>query len=128
MKTDRSQCLRPNPVCQSGKFIHLECDIFGRRGFCPVWADVSATFEHSLHAVGRAWGTLHAGIPIALWANTLRWGRARRMTAGRWAKAPAGERPDQDGALGTMHGKSCVLKHLLLEWRATCIVPKGEAL
>ena len=32
------------------------------------------------------------------------------MTAGRWAKAPAGEQTVREGALGTMHGNSCILE------------------
>ena len=48
------------------------------------------------------------------------------MTAGRWAKAPAGERPNQDGAAGTMHGKSCVLRELCLRRRETRMVRRGE--
>ena len=31
--------------------------------------DVSSPCEHSLHAAGRAWGTLREGIPIALWGQ-----------------------------------------------------------
>ena len=30
------------------------------------------------------------------------------MTAGRWANAPAGEQTLREGALGTMHGNSCI--------------------
>ena len=49
------------------------------------------------------------------------------MTAGRWAKAPAGERPNQDGVAGTMHGKSCVLRELCVRRRETRMLRRGEA-
>ena len=37
---------------------------------CPTHREMSLPpCEHSLHAAGRAWGTLREGIPIALWGQ-----------------------------------------------------------
>ena len=44
------------------------------------------------------------------------------MTTGRWANAPVGEQAGQEGALGTMHGKSRILAT-----KGGCMLSTGEA-